>query len=358
MFIPPSIEMWRALIETWRRMNHDEPWKWLDEFHLIGVEDPFTGDIGIGHFIGPEQGTVPGFELMLDSQGLAGQIALWNHPGMDPVEQMTVRSSLSASTSKRSALDRKELEAIKRLRFKFQGDWPSFRNQYLGFYPSRLDFEEARTLLFAMDQALDIAQRAKKDHDLIERWHDVERPIFTRKGMIEADRIVWEDGWWQPQPVKTEVSTLPDELIKSLREAMGKKPRGNGTWFLSCPYLLNMAAEDRHGKMRVPRVVAFIDLDGMETVMLRAFGKDMDVLMPLSLVDGLMAGKEVPRELVVSDDFSEALASDIVQRLGVEVRRVGGLPEAESAAKNAALEFERAQIEANERRSAARSKKA
>jgi hypothetical protein len=106
------------------------------------------------------------------------------------MELMTVRSHLEASTSNKSALERYETDAIKRLRLKFRGNWPFFRAQYPGFMPHAVDFDEARTLLLALEQALDVAGRVKKDPSLVRSWNDVTQPIFTRTSEIKDDRIV------------------------------------------------------------------------------------------------------------------------------------------------------------------------
>jgi hypothetical protein len=357
MMVPPSTELWKELIATWKRMNQKEPWKWLDPHQLIGVVDPFTQEVGLCRFVGQRPEEVPGMVLLLGSPGLAGFIAERNRPDMDPLELMTVRSQLEASTSNKCALERHETDAIKRLRLMFRGNWPLFRAQDLGYMPCALDFEEARTLLLAMEQALDVAERARKDPDLIRSWNDVTQPIFTRASKIEGDRILWIDGRWQPQPVMTQVSSLPDELIDEFKKTMRKKPRGTGTWYLGCPYLLSLVDEESHGRFRIARSMVFIDVVSNETVKLSVYGKDMDVMMPLSLIDGLMASKEIPKTLLVSDDFSEALVSEIVPRLGVKVQRTDGYPEAVAAANRAALDCEKEQMEANEKEDAARKKR-
>ncbi|MGD0818044.1 MAG: hypothetical protein ABR986_06535 [Methanomassiliicoccales archaeon] len=121
MRVPPSTELWKVLIATWKRMNQEEPWKWLDENQLIGVVDPFYQEVGFCRFVGQRPEEVPGMYLLLGTQGLAGLIAQRNHPDMGPMELMTVRSHLEASTSNKSALERYETDAIKRLRLKFWG---------------------------------------------------------------------------------------------------------------------------------------------------------------------------------------------------------------------------------------------
>ena len=150
---------------------------------------------------------------------------------------------------------------------------------------------------------------------------------------------------------------MPDDLIDELKRTMGKKPRGTGTWYLGCPYLLSLVDEESNGRLRIARAMVFIDAETNETMKMMVFGKDMDVLMPVSLIDGLMARDEIPRTLLVSDDFSEALVSDIVPRLGVKIRRTDACPEAVAAAYRVAWDFEEEQTEANDQEDAERKKR-
>jgi hypothetical protein len=70
-----------------------------------------------------------------------------------------------------------------------------------------------------------------------------------------------------------------------------------------------------------------------------------------------IAGNEVPRRVLVTDDFSEALVADILPRLNVEVKREISLPEEELEAKDAMLILEKELIEQNEKENAKRQKK-
>ena len=51
--------------------------------------------------------------------------------------------------------------------------------------------------------------------------------------------------------------------------------------------MLNIAIEDHPGRPMVPRTMVFIDMSDHRVVIYQPFGKDMDVLMPLAIVDGL-----------------------------------------------------------------------
>jgi hypothetical protein len=329
----------------------------MNEFQLIGVEDPFTGMLGIGRFFGQKKEDVPGFELMFGPRGLSGQMMIWNRPEMNPAERATVQSSVIATTSNRSALVKGELEVIKHLGFKFKGEWPFFRTQFPGFYPQPVGSSDARTLVLALDIALDVAKKAKDDPDMIKVLKDVTEPIYFLKGTIKDDSIDWRSGTSKVPPLETGVSMLPEELIREFLKELNKRPRGHRTWFLGCPIMLNIVVEDYPGKPMVPRTMVFIDMSDHRIVMARTFGKDMDVLMPLALIDGLIAGNEIPQRVFVTDDFSEALVAGILPRLGVEVKREISLPEEELAAKDVVPMLEKELIEENEKENAKRLKK-
>ena len=353
----PSTEMWEALISAWRRMNESEPWNWMNEFQLIGVEDPFTGMLGIGRFFGQRKEDVPGFELMFGPRGLSGQVMIWNRPDMDPAERATVQSSVIATTANRSALERWEIEGIRPLGLKFNGEWPFFRTQLPGFYPRPLDQSHASTLLFALDISLEVAMRAKADPNIVRTLRDMTEPIYLMKGTIEGDEIVWRPGTCKVPPLTASVSMLPEAIIDGFRKELDKRPRGNGTWYLGCPIMLNIVIEDHPGRPMVPRTMVFIDMSDHRMVMIRPFGKDMDVLMPLAIVDGLIAGNEIPRRVLVTDDFTEALVTDILPRLGVEVKREKSLPDEELMARVAAADLEKKVLDENEGKGAEGRKK-
>ena len=336
-----STEVWEALISTWRRMNEIEPWKWMNEFQLIGVEDPITGMLGIGRFFGQKKEDVPGFELMFGPRGLSGQVMIWNRPDMCPAERATVQSSVIATTANRSALERREIEVIRHLDLKFNGRWPFFRTQLPGFYPRPLDPDDATTLLFALDISLEVAMKVKTNPNIVMRLRDVTEPIYFMKGTIEGDDIVWRPGTCKVPPLTTGVSMLPEAIIDGFRKELKRKPRGNGTWYLGCPIFLKIVVEDRPGRPMVPRSMVFIDMSDRRIIMIRSFGNDMDVLMPLALIDGLIAGNEVPKRVLVTDDFCEALVTEILPSLGVEVKREKSLPEEEMVARAAAADLER-----------------
>jgi len=351
-----TTEIWEALISGWRRMNEIEPWNWMNEFQLIGVEDPITGMLGIGRFFGQRKKDAPGFELMFGRRGLNGQVMIWNRPDMSPAERATVQSSVIATTANRSALERREIEGIRPLDLKFNGEWPFFRIQLPGFYPRPLDRSHVTTLLLALDISLEVAMRAKADPKIVMRLRDVTEPIYLMKGAIEGDEIVWRTGTCKVPPLTSSVSMLPEAIIDGFRKEL-KRPRGDRTWFFSCPIFNDIVIEDHPGEPMVPRGMVFIDMSDHRVVMIRAFGKDMDVLMPLALLDGLIAGNEVPRRVLVTDDFSEALVADILPRLNVEVKREISLPEEELEAKDAMLILEKELIEQNEKENAKRQKK-
>jgi len=353
----PSTEMWEALITAWRRMNEIEPWNWMNEFQLIGVEDPFTGMLGIGRFFGQRKEDVPGFELMFGPRGLSGQVMIWNRTDMVPAERATVQSSVIATTSNRSALEKGEIEAIRRLNFNFRGKWPSFRIQLPGFYPRPLGSSDARTLLLALDIALDVAKNAKDDPSIIKVLRGVTEPIYFMKGTVEGDEIVWRPGTCKIPPLSMRISMLHEEITNRFRKELDKRPRGPGTWYLGCPIMLNIVIEDHPGRPMVPRTMVFIDMSDHRVVMIRPFGKDMDVLMPLAIVDGLIAGNEIPRRVLVTDDFTEALVTDILPRLGVEVKREKSLPDEELMARVAAADLEKKVLDENEGKGAEGRKK-
>ena len=205
--------------------------------------------LGIGRFFGQRKEDVPGFELMFGPRGLSGQVMIWNRTDMVPAERATVQSSVIATTSNRSALEKGEIEAIRRLNFNFRGKWPSFRIQLPGFYPRPLGSSDARTLLLALDIALDVAKNAKDDPSIIKVLRGDGTDLFM-KGRSKA--MSSATGTCKIPPLSMRISMLHEVSLTGSAKSWikGQGVLVHGIWL---PHYVKHSIEDHPGRPKVPR---------------------------------------------------------------------------------------------------------
>ena len=126
---------------------------------------------------------------------------------------------MQASFEDRDQLDDRDRKVIKELGLKFRGrkEWPMFRSYRPGFLPWFLEAEEARSLVEALDQLLEVAPRFREDRSLL--VPEDESTYLVRVPHQEGGTRVWEDRVMEvtpPEPVSIQIE-LDSEALESLQ---------------------------------------------------------------------------------------------------------------------------------------------
>ena len=230
--VSPSIQQWEALYKAARDFRDLQAWTWMNETDLFGVQDPDTGETGYCCILG-EAGEVFALALYLGTEGLMDYLSLQSGElDVDDPDVGLNQKCLMASFENRAELDKDDIRTIRKLGLKFRGRhaWPQFRSYLPGYVPWFLTGEEARFLTIALEQAVQVARRFKKDPDMLDPTEP--RVVFTR--VLEGG--VWQDAWTKPAewaapalPMET-----PDEVrLKRLEKRL---PRRTEIWELDSFY--------------------------------------------------------------------------------------------------------------------------
>src|SRR5262245_5827031 len=147
--VEPTLEEWRALYREAIAFRDLEPWEWMWDSDVFGVQDPESSEIGYCCVMG-QLGEHFALGVYRGSRGLAGH---WEmrlqarepEAGEDPMEILLLQDCLMASFEDRKLLTPEDLGVIKQLGLKFRGPnaWPQFRSYRPGYEPWYLTGEEA-----------------------------------------------------------------------------------------------------------------------------------------------------------------------------------------------------------------------
>ena len=133
---------------------------------------------------------------------------------MDDPDVMHIQRCLIASFEEREYLEKADLQTIKKLGLKFRGrnEWPQFRNYQPGYVPWYLKIEEARFLTIALQQAMEVALRFKKDREVLTPPKD--SLLFVRVPVRKGGKTEWKDVWMEPPAPMEDDFPVPsvDEL--------------------------------------------------------------------------------------------------------------------------------------------------
>ncbi len=198
----PTKSEWKELIDaaiTFRRL---EPWKWMGDSELFGVQNPENGEIGYCVVMGGV-GELYGLAIYRGPEGLKTIKAILS-------DRITVGDKAILNTDaymveyvNKSELEQHEKDLFKSIEYAPTGRlmYPVFRDYKSGYFPWFIDREGARFLSHVLHQAVDIARRLLDDEELL-------IPPKTNEYLIrvpfkQGNSIVWEDEWKNPAPVRT-----------------------------------------------------------------------------------------------------------------------------------------------------------
>lgn len=226
----PSLKDWKELYQAATDFMKIKPWTWMSDSDLFGVQNPQNGGIGYCCVMG-EIEEVFGLAVYLGSEGLdtylrtqSGEIDVY-----DP-DILHIQRCLMASFEDRESLGKADLQTIKKLNLKFRGRsaWPLFRSYLPGYVPWFVTKEEAGFLTVALEQAIDVALRFRKDSDILDP---------PRRGLVlvrvpgsASGKAGWKDVWLEPAaPVKEDQPVVTVDEIR-LRRIKRHITNRTGTW--------------------------------------------------------------------------------------------------------------------------------
>jgi len=254
----PSLPEWKKLYQAALKFKSVEPWKWMNDQDLFGVQNPKTEEIGYGCVLG-QLGELLALNVYLGSEGLGGykKVASGKISGRD-LSLIFTQRTLMASFEDRKSLQKEDLEIIDKLGLKSSGGqaWPAFRSYRPGFYPWFLTKEEAEFLTLALEQAYSVALRFKNDYNLLT---PPKQGYYFAK-VWNKEKKTWEDSWIKPPPVREEKSiTLPAVDKARLEKIKGARLKGRGDWEIDYFFAPNCIKEKQDERPYYPKMIAFAD---------------------------------------------------------------------------------------------------
>ena len=154
-----SLPVWKNLYDAALAFRDIDPWEWMSDSDLFGVQNPENGEIGYGCVLGA-LGEVYGLVVYLGSAGLEQHRMIESgklHAGSPDFAYS--QSCLTAWFGSRRDLDKTDLKVVKELGLKFRGSdtWPQFRSMQPGYIPWYLSENEAKFLTLCLEQARQVA---------------------------------------------------------------------------------------------------------------------------------------------------------------------------------------------------------
>jgi hypothetical protein len=225
--LEPSLEEWKTLYDAAIEFRKIEPWEWVNETDVFGIQNPKSGEVGYCCIMG-ELGEVLAMAVYLGTEGLQGykQIQKGQIKPDDP-DSLYIQDCLMLSFEDKRFVDQEDRQIINELGFKFRGrnSWPLFRSYKPGYFPWFLSRDEALYMTDALKQAKEVCLRFKENKKLLSP--PKKNLYLTRVPEKRDGIIVWKDEWREPAPlkkVKYSDKTVDEVRIQRIRKTAKPAP--------------------------------------------------------------------------------------------------------------------------------------
>ncbi len=306
------------------------PWQWMEDDHVIGVEDPALSTVGYCCVLGA-LGSVFGLAVYVGAPGFQcfDRIASGEQDPED-FDTAATQDSLLASFGARDDLtpqDRREVTALG-LKFRGHNGWPLFRSSRPGYAPWYVDAAEVALLTVALEQMVDVCARIGNGQDFIPP--ELDRPLLVRQR--DTARDLWLDTW-QPPPPEPSADPPPQPARTRIERLLRETKRAAFTVETALSYLPTVVAE-RGSRPYFPRV--WLQADASTGVV--GIGDLMEpggtaAVLQEAFLSTIERNALVPTEIRTASDESLVLLAPIAHALGISLRHVTSTPALDLARK-------------------------
>jgi hypothetical protein len=330
------------------------PWQWMQETDVFGVEDPETGEIGFVSVMG-NVGEYEAVAVYPGAEGIYGFLDFQTDPSASPDRLLEI-PQVQVSFSESKFLEKRDRELLKSSGLKFTRLRPLFRSYRPGFLPWFITLNEARLLIHALSQTLEMTKRFASEPVIFPTDGDAETELFLvrvprkenasrkedtshREGTefptpSSSSGLVWEDQIKRiSRPARPPIETSIEwVLLRDLKSIPLSATQLEADLFIGpgrigkpqerplALYMLMLA--DRHSGYIV----------GFEALTAEHSLKTMYAGVPEKVARLLWQGKVLPKQIIVRSDLLLELLAPLEKELKLQLRQANELPAIEEAA--------------------------
>jgi hypothetical protein len=348
----PSHDETRTLCSLAAEIKALSPWQWMEETDVFGVEDPDTGEIGFVSVMG-NVGEYEAVAVYPGAEGIYGFIDFQTDPSASP-DRLIEIPQVQLSFSESEFLEKRDRELLKGSGLKFTGRKPLFRSYRPGFLPWFITLNEARLLIHALSQTLEMTKRfAEQPVTLPDDGDGETEPFLVRvprqenashredtKSRTSSPRsgLIWEDQIKRisrPTPPSIEI-TIDSVLLSDLKSIPLSAMQLEADLFIGPgrvgkPHERPLAL---YMLMVADRFSGFIL--GFEALSAEHSLATMYASVPEKIAQLLWQNKALPKQILVRSDLLLGLLKPLEKELKIQIRTANKLPSIDEAAASMA----------------------
>lgn len=327
----PSLEELRKLYLAAIEFRDIRSWEWMYDSDLFGVVNPENNEIGYCCIMGNLK-QVFALTVYLGSEGLEGYYKTASGEiNPNDFNLLHYQKCLMASFEDRQYLEKKDLDIIKSLDFKFRGahQWPLFRNYHPGYRPWYLTKSEVNYLTLALEQAKDVSLRFNENHNLLS---PPQKGLYlVRQAVRKGDELCWSDEWKKPKPYKPK-GVVPQIQIDELRLQRIKKYLSHSAEDWEVDFFYSPFGINEGERPFFPLILLIVDHSSQEIINFHLTGHSG---YEQEFLDKFLTTIETieffPRSLLVKRKETYQLFLPLVEKIGLSIHFQNSLSSLEKA---------------------------
>lgn len=317
---------WRNLYDNAQKIRKMEPWQFMEESDIFGVQNPINKEIGYCCVMGG-LGELFGIVVYLGTEGLEGhyKMASGEITGENPGD-MLIQKCLMVSFESRDSLEKEDLTVIKKLGLKFRGSnrWPLFRSYLPGYFPWHLTKEEVTFLSMVLEQFILVANRFGQDERTLTA--PIPNQYLVRTSESGSSGLKWRDQWMVPASLDKKadapVPPISDLLLHKIKKFSSKI---HASWEIELCHAPFPVAEG--GRPFYPYFSLILDTDSNYILASNVFPlTDFETDFQEQLLKIIEDNGVFPSEVHICREEAGRLISPIADALNISVKLYKKLP--------------------------------
>lgn len=315
----PTIQEWENLYNAVLKFKKLKPWRWMCDSDLFGVKNPETGETGYCCVLGAA-GEFYGLSLFLGSEGLEGYLKIQSGElTQEDPEILYIQKCLMASLEDRMAIEDEDYHILKKLGLRFRGKkaWPLFRSYRPYYLPWFLNREEVRFLTLALEQAIQVSKRFKKNPDILKP------PLMDQIMVRVRNNGGWIDEWMETPHEEKEVMIgfVEEDALNDMLELSHQ-----GVWEVDYSPLPEPVQDDPAERPYFPYMIIWADHE--QSLMMNntlAEPKQWVAMFLDSFKEVIESRGSLPQKILLRREEIFNLLENIAYTLKIELKMVDDL---------------------------------
>ena len=332
----PTTIQWKRLYELAAELKKLAPWEWMDETDIFGVENPDTREMGFVSTMGMA-GEHLSIGVYLGAEGLYG---FWDfqEAGLEaePFALFEI-PQLQVSFENRENCEKPDRDLMKKLDLKFRGakNYPLFRSIRPRFMPWFITSDEARFLICAIEQTLEVAPRVRENPDILDDDGDADNEVcLVRVAEKHGTKLVWRDCVREISPPAEE--EFPINIPQTLADELKSFPQAKNFVLEIDLFYAPTPVGEKGKRPYIPKMLLLADassgmIAGFQIIQPQEDDLENYTEIGRHLFESLHKLTTRPQEIRVADDALFDLLRGLNQQLNIKLRQTDDLRAVEAA---------------------------